>query len=65
MFNAKSKTNYQTKITPQQEIQMKMFNAVVLPVLLYGGTKWTLTRTEEKRLDAFDMGLLRTAAGMR
>ena len=25
MFNAKSKTNYQTKITPQQEIQMKMF----------------------------------------
>ena len=25
LFDANLKTNYQTKITPQQEIQMKMF----------------------------------------
>ena len=34
-------------------------NTVVLPVLLYGATAWALTRTEMRRLDAFDMGMLR------
>ena len=47
------------------KVKMKVFNAVVLPVLLYGATAWALTRTEEKRLDAFEMGMLRSITGVR
>ena len=34
---------------------MKISNAVDIPVLLYGATATTLTRTEERSLDAFEM----------
>ena len=44
---------------------MKIFNAVVLLVLLYGATVLALTRTEETRLDAFELGMLRNIAGVR
>ena len=37
-------------------VKMKIFNAIILPVLLYGATAWALTRTEENRLDALEMG---------
>ena len=47
------------------KVKMKIFNAVVLPVLMYGATSWALTRTEEKRLDAFEMGMLRSIVGVR
>ena len=47
------------------KVKMKVFNAIVLPVLLYGATAWALTRTEEKRLDAFEMRMLRSIAGVR
>ena len=47
------------------KVKTKIFNAVVLPVLLYGATVWTLTRTEERRLDAFEMGMLRSIAGVK
>ena len=40
------------------KVKMKVFNAIVLPVLMYGATAWALTRTEEARLDAFEMGML-------
>ena len=46
-------------------VKMKIFNAIVLPVLLYGATAWALTRTEENRLDALEMGMLRTIVGVR
>ena len=48
-----------------REIKMRPFNAVVLPILLYGATSWTLTRTEERRLDSFEMKLLRRLEGVR
>ena len=44
---------------------MKIFNAIVLPVLMYGATTWSLTRTEGRRLDAFEMRMLRTIIGVR
>ena len=44
---------------------MKIFNIIVLPVLLYGATAGALTKTEEKRLDAFEMGMLRSILGVR
>lgn len=34
-------------------------NAVMLPLLLYGSITWPLTGTEEERLGAFEMRLLR------
>ena len=47
------------------KVKMKVFNAIVLPVLMYGATAWALTRTEEIRLDAFEMGMLRSIVGVR
>ena len=47
------------------KVKMKIFNVVVLPVLLYGATAWALTRTEERRLDAFEMRMLRSIMGVR
>ena len=47
------------------KVKMKVFNATVLPVLLYGATTWPLTQTEERRLDAFEMRMLRNIAGVR
>ena len=47
------------------KVKMKIFNAVVLPVLLYGASTWALTRTEELRLDAFEMRMLRNIIGVR
>ena len=47
------------------KVKIKIFNAVVLPVLLYGATAWALTRTEESRLDALEMAMLRSILGVR
>ena len=47
------------------DVKMNIFNAVVLPVLLYGTTAWALTMIEERRLDAFEIGILRSNAGVR
>jgi hypothetical protein len=47
------------------KVKMKIFNAVVLPVLLYGATAWALTQAEEKKLDAFEMRMLRSILGVR
>ena len=44
---------------------MRIFNATVLPVLLYGATAWAMTRTEENRLNALEMGMLRSIVGIR
>ena len=46
------------------KVKMKVFNAVVLPVLLYGTTAWALTRAEKRRLGAFEMDILRTIKGV-
>ena len=48
-----------------RKVKMKVFNAIVIPVLLYGATAWAPTRTEERRLDAFEMGMLRSILGVR
>ena len=44
---------------------MKIFGAIVLPVMLYGAKAWTLTRTEENRLDVLEMGMLRSIVVVR
>ena len=47
------------------KIKIKIFNAFVLPVLLYDATVWTLTVAEERRLDAFEMCIMKSIAGIR
>ena len=40
------------------KVKTKIFNAVVLPVLFYCATAWALPKTWERRLDAFQIGML-------
>ena len=47
------------------KMKKKIFNVVVLPVLLCIANAWALTRAEERTLDAFDVGMLRSIAGVR
>ena len=47
------------------QVKMKIFNAVVLPVLMYEATACALTRTEEMRLGLFEMRMLRSIIGVR
>ena len=47
------------------KVEMKIFNAVVLPVLMYRATAWALILTEERWLDAFELRMLRSIAGVR
>ena len=42
------------------KVKINVFNAVALPVLLYGVTAWALTKTEERRLDALGMSMMRS-----
>ena len=47
------------------KVKMKIFNAIVLSVLMYGATSWALTRTEERRLDTFEMYMLKNIVRVR
>ena len=47
------------------KVKMKICNAVLLPVLLYGATACALTRTEQRRLYTLEVGMLRSIAGVR
>ena len=47
------------------KVKMKIFTTVALPLLLYGTSTWALTRTEQRRLDTFEMRMLRNITGVR
>ena len=47
------------------KVKLEIFNAILSPVLLYVATAWVLTKTEERRLDSFEMGTLRNIVGVR
>ena len=47
------------------KLKMKVFNDIMIAVLRYGATAWALTRTEERRLDVFEMGMLRSILVVR
>ena len=42
------------------KVKMRIFKALVLPVLLYGATAWAVTRTNKNRLNALEIGMLRS-----
>jgi len=45
------------------EIILKICNALVLPIFLYGSENWTLTALQRRRIEAAEMKLLRLLAG--
>ena len=47
------------------KVKMRVFKAIVLPFLLYGAIAWALCRTEERRLDAPEMSMLRSIVEVR
>ena len=47
------------------KVKTKVFSAGRLSVLLCGETAWVLTKTEEIRLGALEMGMLRNIEGVR
>ena len=44
--------------------KLRIYNAVVIPTLLYGSGTWAITQTEEKKQDVFDNRCLRRIAGV-
>jgi hypothetical protein len=46
------------------DLKMKIFNSSVLSVLLYASETWTITVTEIRRLETFQMYALRTILGV-
>jgi len=47
------------------KVKMKIYNAVVVPVLTYAASTWAMTRTEERKMDALEMKMIRTIMGIR
>ena len=45
-------------------VKCKMYNTLVLPVILYGAETWTLRRTEENKLLTTEMTCLRRIRGI-
>ena len=52
----KSKVSLKTKL--------RIYNAVVIPTLLYVSETWAITQTEEKKQDVFDNHFLRRISGI-
>ena len=46
-------------------VKIKVFNAIVIPMLFYGAIASTLTMTEERILDVFETDLLKSILGVR
>jgi len=55
--NVLVQTSLQTKI--------RLYNALVISVLLYGSQTWTLLKADERRLEAFHMNSQRRILGIR
>lgn len=47
------------------EAKLRIFRACIVPILLYGSETWTLTKTQERRLNSFYMRCLRTIIGAK
>ena len=43
--------------------KLKLYNTLIVPVLIYGAEAWTLTDSDERMLDIFKMKVLRTIYG--
>jgi hypothetical protein len=48
-----------------KNIKIKIYKAIIFPVVLYGCKTWSLTLREEHRLRVFENRVLRRIFGMR
>lgn len=69
LFNKLSKFNFicgtikrSLKYT-RRETKLKFYKVMAVPILLYGSEFWTLTKKEEKTIEAAEMRFLRSVAG--
>jgi len=46
-----------------QNLKIKIYRTIILPVVLYGCETWSLTLREERRLRVFENGVLRRVFG--
>jgi hypothetical protein len=46
-----------------KNVKIKIYKAIILPVILYGPETWSLTLREENRLGAFENRVLRNIFG--
>jgi len=44
---------------------MRLYNALIVPIALYGCETWTLRKAEERQLLVFEMASLRKILGFR
>ena len=44
---------------------MRLYNSIVVPIVLYGAETWAVTKTIEKRMDSFDSRNLRCILKIR
>ena len=47
------------------ETKIRLYNSLVISVLLYGSETWTLLKADERRLEAFHMNCQRRILGIR
>ena len=48
----------------QKRTKMKVFNAMVVPTLIYGCETWTMQRSHESMIQAYEMMFLRRVEGV-
>jgi hypothetical protein len=46
-----------------QNVKVKIYKTIILPVVLYGCETWSLTLREERRLRVFENGMLKRIFG--
>src|SRR6218665_922762 len=47
------------------DLKLRLYNACILSIFLYGSETWSLTATEEKEIDALDKWCLRRTCGIK
>jgi hypothetical protein len=46
-------------LSPVENVEIKMYNIIILPVVLYGRKTWSLILREEQKLRVFKKSVLR------
>ena len=47
----------------QLSTQIKFYNVMAVPVLMYGSENWSLNRSDKRKIEAAEMKFLRPMAG--
>ena len=63
-WSALNKLDKIWKSSLKREMKIKLFQLLVLSILLYGAETWTLTQTLQKKLDGVFTRMLRKALGL-